>query len=152
MQYKIRIPDNIKKKILAYYKDLKEEHATFLFMRYNKNKEFLIYKFEVIPEKAIEMKNLNLVKISPKYIKYILKKSIKENFYLLIVHNHINPLDIKFSLEDLSLIKTYSNYLKKLGGKNFFSAFLINNSRIFPIIYENQKFKVPILIQNKVIL
>ena len=53
MQYKIRIPDNIKKKFLAYYKDLKEEHATFLFMRYNKNKEFLIYKFEVIPEKDI---------------------------------------------------------------------------------------------------
>lgn len=138
--YKIKLSRQLKNEILKFYYKSDVEKASFLIMKKYNSKKFIIEKFITLPEKAIEISNINYVKISIKYIKFLFKNVIKEKRQLIIVHNHINRIDEYFSEKDFSLIEKYGEYFKSLGGEEIFGALLLNNYRFRWMLYTKGKF------------
>lgn len=138
--YKLNLPRKLKNRILEFYYKSDIEKVSFLIMKKCKSKKYAIEEFITLPEDAIEISNIDNVKISVKYIKFLFKKVIKRKKQLIIIHNHINRIDEYFSKNDFSLIEKYGEYFKYLGGEEIFGALLLNNYRFRWMLYSKGKF------------
>lgn len=127
---RLLIPEKILKRLNYIHKSINIERASILTIKYIAQEFYEVSSLIEIPSNAQLVSNENMVRLEPRFIKYIFRRSIEENIGILLVHNHPNIEYSRFSESDLSFEKNYYEFYKELGGKNIFGSMVMSDASV----------------------